>query len=40
MVGEDVELSLCHRNPEEMQPYERLMGDATMLAREDSVEVA
>jgi glucose-6-phosphate 1-dehydrogenase len=45
MVGEDVELSLCHQDPEEMRPYERLvgdamMGDATLFAREDSVEVA
>jgi glucose-6-phosphate 1-dehydrogenase len=45
MVGEDVELSLCHQDPEEMQPYERLigdamMGDATLFAREDSVEAA
>jgi glucose-6-phosphate 1-dehydrogenase len=45
MVGEDIELSLCHQDPEEMQPYERLigdamMGDATLFAREDSVEAA
>ena len=45
MVGEDVELALCHQDPEEMQPYERLigdamMGDATLFAREDSVEAA
>ncbi|HTK90810.1 MAG TPA: glucose-6-phosphate dehydrogenase [Verrucomicrobiae bacterium] len=45
MVGEAVELSLCHQDPEEMQPYERLigdamMGDATLFAREDSVEAA
>jgi len=45
MVGEDVELSLCHQDPEEMQPYERLIGDAmmgdpTLFAREDSVEAA
>jgi len=45
MAGEDVELSLCHQDPEEMQPYERLIGDAmtgdaTLFAREDSVEAA
>jgi glucose-6-phosphate 1-dehydrogenase len=45
MVGEDIELSLCHQDPEEMQPYERLiadamMGEATLFAREDSVEAA
>jgi glucose-6-phosphate 1-dehydrogenase len=45
MVGEEIELSLCHQDPEEMQPYERLigdamMGDATLFAREDSVEAS
>jgi glucose-6-phosphate 1-dehydrogenase len=45
MVGEDVELSVCHQDPEEMLPYERLIGDAmtgdaTLFAREDSVEAA
>src|SRR5437870_2235931 len=30
MVGEDVELSLCQQDPAEMQPYERLIGDAMM----------
>ena len=45
MIGEDVELSLCHQDPEEMEPYERLIGDAmtgdtTLFAREDSVEAA
>jgi glucose-6-phosphate 1-dehydrogenase len=45
MTGEDVELSLCYQNPEEMQSYERLIGDAmtgdaTLFARKDSVEAA
>jgi glucose-6-phosphate 1-dehydrogenase len=45
MVGEAVELSLCHQDPEAMQPYERLigdamMGDATLFSREDTVEAA
>ncbi|MEX2223396.1 MAG: glucose-6-phosphate dehydrogenase [Candidatus Rokuibacteriota bacterium] len=45
MVGEDIELSVRHQDPEEMQPYERLIGDAmtgdaTLFARQDSVEAA
>lgn len=45
MVGEPRELYLCETFPDEMSPYERLLGDAlrgdTMLfAREDGVEQA
>jgi glucose-6-phosphate 1-dehydrogenase len=45
MVGEDVELSVRHQGPDEMGPYERLIGDAmagdaTLFAREDAVEAA
>ena len=45
MVGEDIELSVRHQDPEEMEPYERLIGDAlmgddTLFGREDSVEAA
>jgi glucose-6-phosphate 1-dehydrogenase len=45
MSGEDIELSVRHQDPEEMQPYERLIGDAmagdaTLFARQDSVEAA
>ncbi|MGH7384651.1 MAG: glucose-6-phosphate dehydrogenase [Candidatus Rokuibacteriota bacterium] len=45
MIGEDIELSVRHQDPEAMEPYERLigdamMGDATLFAREDSVEAA
>ena len=45
MIGEDIELSVRHQDPEEMQPYERLIGDAmtgdaTLFARQDSVEAA
>ena len=45
MVGERVELIAHHQAPDEMEPYERLLGDAangdaTLFAREDSVEVA
>ena len=44
MVGEEVELYVCHHQTgEEMEAYERLlgdamMGDATLFAREDGVE--
>jgi glucose-6-phosphate 1-dehydrogenase len=43
MVGERIELVACHEQPNEMGPYERLLGDAangdaTLFAREDSVE--
>ena len=45
MVGERVELLACQNPGEEMEPYERLLsdairGDATLFAREDSVEEA
>jgi glucose-6-phosphate 1-dehydrogenase len=45
MVGEDVELVARHHHPDEMPPYERLLGDAmrgdpALFAREDAVEAA
>jgi glucose-6-phosphate 1-dehydrogenase len=45
MTGEVVELSVCHQVAGEMEPYERLIGDAmvgdsTLFAREDAVEAA
>lgn len=45
MVGERIELVAHHQPPDEMEPYERLLGDAangdaTLFAREDSVEAA
>jgi glucose-6-phosphate 1-dehydrogenase len=45
MVGEPIELVVCHQTPDEMGPYERLLGDAskgdaTLFGREDSVEEA
>ena len=45
MVGESVELVAHHQPADEMEPYERLLGDAangdaTLFAREDSVEAA
>jgi glucose-6-phosphate 1-dehydrogenase len=45
MAGEDVELVARHHTPEEMPPYERLLGDAidndpALFAREDSVEAS
>jgi glucose-6-phosphate 1-dehydrogenase len=45
MVGEPVELVAHHQPPNEMEPYERLLGDAangdaTLFARQDSVEAA
>jgi glucose-6-phosphate 1-dehydrogenase len=45
MVGEEVELSVRHQGPDEMEPYERLIGDAmagdaTLFARADAVEAA
>lgn len=45
MVGEQVELSVCHNVKGEMEAYERLIGDAMLgdpglFAREDSVEAA
>jgi len=43
MIGRDGELVACAADPEEMEPYERLLGDAmrgdpTLFAREDAVE--
>jgi glucose-6-phosphate 1-dehydrogenase len=45
MVGEEVELRVRHQSADEMEPYERLLGDAakgdaTLFAREDAVEEA
>jgi glucose-6-phosphate 1-dehydrogenase len=45
MAGREVELFVDQKGPEEMQPYERLIGDAisgdnTLFAREDEVEAA
>jgi len=45
MAGERIELVAHHQPPDEMQPYERLLGDAangdaTLFAREDAVEAA
>jgi glucose-6-phosphate 1-dehydrogenase len=45
MVGEAIELVAHHQPPDEMGPYERLLGDAAngdaaLFAREDSVETA
>jgi glucose-6-phosphate 1-dehydrogenase len=45
MRGEPVELSVRHQHPEQMEPYERLIGDAiagdpALFARQDSVEAA
>jgi len=43
MAGEDVELIAMHQRPDEMTPYERLLGDAlrgdpSLFAREDAIE--
>jgi glucose-6-phosphate 1-dehydrogenase len=43
MLGEDVELIAMHQRPDEMTPYERLLGDAlrgdpNLFAREDQIE--
>jgi len=43
MVGERIELVAHHQEPDEMDPYERLLGDAakgdpTLFARQDAVE--
>ena len=45
MLGEEVELVARHQTPDEMAPYERLLGDAMrgdqrLFAREDAVEAA
>ena len=45
MVGVETELFACNSRTDEMTPYERLLGDAmrgdaTLFARQDSVEVA
>lgn len=45
MVGVETELYACNSRTDEMTPYERLLGDAmrgdaTLFARQDSVEVA
>jgi glucose-6-phosphate 1-dehydrogenase len=44
-TGRQLELYLCDQHPDEMQPYERLLGDAMhgetlLFAREDGVEAA
>ena len=40
MAGEDIDLIAHHRAADEMMPYESLLGDASLFAREDSVEAA
>jgi glucose-6-phosphate 1-dehydrogenase len=45
MLGESIELVAHYQPPDEMEPYERLLGDAangdgTLFAREDAVEAA
>ncbi len=45
MVGEPIELVVCHQDPDEMGPYERLLGDAingdgNLFGRIDSVEAS
>jgi glucose-6-phosphate 1-dehydrogenase len=45
MAGRPIELDFCHRPDDEMEAYERLIGDAlrgdpTLFAREDSIEAA
>jgi glucose-6-phosphate 1-dehydrogenase len=45
MVGQETELYACNTQTDEMTPYERLLGDAmrgdaSLFARQDSVEVA
>jgi glucose-6-phosphate 1-dehydrogenase len=45
MVGEDIDLIAHHHSGDEMRPYERLLGDAmrgdaSLFARQDSVEAA
>jgi glucose-6-phosphate 1-dehydrogenase len=45
MTGHEIELHACNAQADEMTPYERLLGDAmrgdaTLFARQDSVEIA
>jgi glucose-6-phosphate 1-dehydrogenase len=45
MIGEGIDLLAHHQPPDEMEPYERLLGDAaggdpTLFAREDAVEAS
>ncbi len=45
LAGEPIELIAHHQSPDDMQPYERLLGDAArgdpeLFAREDSVEAS
>ncbi len=45
MAGHEIELFACNSQPDEMTPYERLLGDAmkgdaSLFARQDSVEIA
>jgi glucose-6-phosphate 1-dehydrogenase len=45
MAGQETELYACNSHADEMTPYERLLGDAmrgdaTLFARQDSVEIA
>ncbi len=45
MLGEEVELVARHQSPDELAPYERLLGDAMrgdqrLFAREDAIEAA
>jgi glucose-6-phosphate 1-dehydrogenase len=44
-IGDEIELSVCNTQDDEMEAYERLIGDAmkgdaTLFARQDSVEAA
>lgn len=45
MMGEETELFVCHQRGDEMEAYERLIGDAmigdaSLFARQDGVEAA
>jgi glucose-6-phosphate 1-dehydrogenase len=45
MIGEAVDLVVCHQSGDEMQPYERLLGDAmrgdaALFGRQDGIEAA
>jgi glucose-6-phosphate 1-dehydrogenase len=45
MIGEAVDLVVCHYSRDEMQPYERLLGDAVrgdaaLFGRQDGIEAA
>lgn len=45
MIGNEVELFVCHQRGDEMEAYERLIGDAmvgdaSLFARQDGVEAS